>query len=179
MIDDAAIAEFAATNATSVAAVQRLIASAQEQVGAVDFYIFWTSSGARGAASEGGRSRTLLAFTTPDAALAFAQRNQLGSSSAQPRLRRLTLLHLFQAMLQEPLIVALVITTETAEQPIRAGQLPPGMRIERAELVRRLRETGEARRRRAHERRELVVVAPAERVGPIGLHVGEVGERAR
>ena len=143
MIDDAAIAEFAATHATSVAAVQRLIDSTRDQVGAVQFYIFWTSGEARGGASNSSRTRTLLAFTTPDAALAFAQRNQLAGPATRARLRRLTLLHLFQAMLQEPTIIALVITTETAEQPIRAGQLPPGLRLERAELVRRLRETGE------------------------------------
>jgi hypothetical protein len=143
VIDDAAIAEFAATHASSPAAVRALIDSTRAQVGVVQFYIFWTSRGGQGGSGEGGRARTLLAFTTPDAALAFAQRNQLGGPATRPRLRRLTLLHLFQAMLQEPMIAALVITTETAEQPIRAGQLPPGMRIERAELVRRLRETGE------------------------------------
>ena len=143
MIDDAAIAEFAAAHATSIAAVQALIDTVRAQAGALQFYIFWTSRSSRGAGRDAGRTRTLLAFRTPDAALTFAQRNGLASAAERPRLRHLTLLQLCHAMLQEPAITALIVAAEDEEQPIAAGQIPPGMRLERAELVRRLRETGE------------------------------------
>jgi hypothetical protein len=143
VIDDAAIAEFAAAHATSTTAVQALIDSVRAEVGMVQFYIFWTSGGGRSARRDASRTRTLLAFRTPDAALTFAQRNGLASAAERPRLRHLTLLHLCHAMLQEPAITALIVATEDEEQPIAAGQIPPGMRLERAELVRRLRETGE------------------------------------
>ena len=144
MIDDQAIAEFAAAHATSIAAVQGLIDSFRSEGGGLQFYVFWTSSGGRGGAGSGARARTLLAFRTPDAALAFAQRNRLASAAERPRLRRLTLLQLCHAMLQEPAIGALIIAGEGDDQPAAPGQMPPGTRLERAELVRRLRETGEA-----------------------------------
>ena len=81
--------------------------------------------------------RTLLAFPTPDAALAFAQCNGLGQTGEQPRLRRFTLLQLLQAMLREPAIVALILVADD-DQPVIAGQLPRGERVERAALLRRL-----------------------------------------
>jgi hypothetical protein len=142
VLDDTAIAEFAAAHTTSVAAVRALIELVRAQVGATQFYIFWTSGG-RGGAGGTGRSRTLLAFRTPDAALAFAQRNHLASPAERPRLRRLTLLQLFHAMLQEPAIAALIVAAEAEIQPSAAGQIPTDLRLERSELVRRLRETGE------------------------------------
>ena len=141
VIDDHAIAEFAAAHNTSIAAVQALIASIRSEVGALQFYVFWTGGTGRGGAGSGGRARTLLAFRTPDAALAFAQRNSLAE---RPRLRRLTLLQLCHAMLQEPAIGALIIAAEVDDQLIVPGQMPPGTHLERAELVRRLPETGEA-----------------------------------
>ena len=143
MIDDAAIAEFAAAHTTSIAAVQALIEMVRAQAGALQFYIFWTSRKREAGGRDTGRTRTLLAFRTPDAAFTFAQRNGLAGAAERPRLRLLTLLQLCHAMLQEPAIAALIVAAEDEEQPIAAGQIPPGMRLERAELVRRLRETGE------------------------------------
>jgi hypothetical protein len=143
VINDAAIAQFAAAHTTSIAAVQGLIESVRAEVGALQFYIFWTSGRSGGAGRGAGRTRTLLAFRTPDAALTFAQRNGLAGAGERPRLRHLTLLQLCHAMLQEPAIAALIVAAEDEEQPIAAGQIPSGMRLERAELVRRLRETGE------------------------------------
>jgi hypothetical protein len=143
VIDDAAIAEFAAAHTTSIAAVQALIESVRTEVGTLHFYIFWTSGRGQGGGGDAGRTRRLLAFHTPDAALTFAQRNGLADATERPRLRHLTLLHLCHAMLQEPAITALIVAAEDEEQPIAAGQIPTGMRLERAELVRRLRETGE------------------------------------
>jgi len=143
LIDDAAIAEFATAHTTSITAVQGLIEWVRVEAGALQFYIFWTSGRGAGSGRDAGRTRTLLAFRTPDAALTFAQRNGLASAGERPRLRHLTLLQLCHAMLQEPAIAALIVAAEDEEQPVAAGQIPPGMRLERAELVRRLRETGE------------------------------------
>lgn len=139
MIDQAAIAEFAANHATSVAAVEGAIDLVRAQAGVDTFYVFWTGSGGAGIPRQStGRARTLLAFGSPDAALAFAQRNGLSGARERPRLRRLTLLHLLHAMLQEPAIGALVIAAEDEQTPLAAGQLPPGLRLERAEIMRRL-----------------------------------------
>ena len=84
------------------------------------------------------RQRTLLAFPTPDSALAFAQRNQLAAPN-QLRLRRLSILQLVQATLREPAITALLFTTDPDGSPTPIGRLPHGVRVERADLLQRLR----------------------------------------
>jgi hypothetical protein len=126
---------FAAEYAITLEAARALLDELRAQAGAERFYIYWTSGGGAGAGA-GGRKRTLLAFPTPDTALAFAQRNSLGSSGEQPRLRRFALLQLIEAMLREPAIQALLLVAD--DDPPPAGQLPRGTRIERAELLRRL-----------------------------------------
>jgi hypothetical protein len=135
MSADIELAAFAAEYEMTLAAARALLDELRAQVGAERFYVFWTTGGGAGA-SAGGRKRTLLAFPTPDAALAFAQRNSLGGRGEQPRLRRFALLQLLQAMLREPAILALLLVAD--DDPPRAGQLPRGTRIERAELLRRL-----------------------------------------
>ncbi|HEX9373352.1 MAG TPA: hypothetical protein VF897_20230 [Roseiflexaceae bacterium] len=136
MIEESDLAAFADEQGAPIEAARALLANLRAQAGADRFYIFWTAGG--GPAGGAGRQRTLLAFPTPDAALAFAQRNQLGRASDQPRLRRLRLVQLIQAMLREPAIVALLLVEDVHDQPLPAGQLPRGVRIERAELLRRL-----------------------------------------
>jgi hypothetical protein len=136
---DTELGSFADEHGISVASARMLFDALRVQTGAKSFYVFWTA-GAGAGASGGGRQRTLLAFTTPDSALAFAQRNQLGSAGEQPRLRRLSLLQLVQAMLREPAITALLVADEGADQPTPAGRLPAGTRIERADVLRRLQE---------------------------------------
>jgi len=135
MSADTQLTAFAAEYEMTPAAAQALLDELRAQAGAERFYIFWTTGGGVGAGAS-GRKRTLLAFPTPDAALAFAQRNRLGTSSEQPRLRRFALLQLLQAMLREPAILALLLVAD--DDPPPAGQLPHGTRIERAELLRRL-----------------------------------------
>ena len=134
MSADIELTAFAAEYEMTLAAARALLDELRAQAGAERFYVFWTTGGA--GASVGRRKRTLLAFPTPDAALAFAQRNGLGSPGEQPRLRRFALLQLLQAMLREPAILALLLVAD--DDPPRAGQLPRGARIERAELLRRL-----------------------------------------
>ena len=82
-----------------------------------------------GSASGGrtGRPRTLLAFPSADAALAFAQRNQLAGPAARPRLRQLALLHLLQVLIGEPAIVALLLVSDDAPDDLPPGRLPDGL----------------------------------------------------
>jgi hypothetical protein len=137
---DAELKSFADEYGVSVAMARSLVDEQRTRAGAERFYIFWTSGSGGGAASA-GRQRTLLAFPTPDAALGFAQRNHLGHAGEQPRLRRLSMLQLIQAMLREPAIGALLIVDDAEDQPAPIGQLPRGARIERADLLRRLHES--------------------------------------
>ena len=137
---DSELQGFADEHGVSVALARSLVDEQRTLAGAERFYIFWTG-GRGGGASGVGRQRTLLAFPTPDAALGFAQRNNLGRAGEQPRLRRLSMLQLIQAMLREPTIGALLIVDDSEDQPAPAGQLPHGARIERADLLRRLRES--------------------------------------
>ena len=135
MSADTQLAAFAAEYETTLEAARALLDELRAQAGAERFYVFWTLSGGAGVGA-GTRKRMLLAFPTPDTALAFAQRNGLGSPGEQPRLRRFALLQLLQAMLREPAIIALILAAD--DDPPLAGQLPRGTRIERAELLRRL-----------------------------------------
>ncbi|RRR76362.1 MAG: hypothetical protein EI684_03180 [Candidatus Viridilinea halotolerans] len=77
------------------------------------------------------RPRLLLAFSSADAALAFAQR---GGISRSPRLIALSLSQALAAMLQRPSIGALYLATE-GDDVITPGTLPPGWRLERTELL--------------------------------------------
>lgn len=132
--------ELADEQGTSVAALQTLLVALQSQSGAAHFYIFWLT-GTAAASPRTRRQRTLLAFRTPDAALAFVQRNQL-MAAAQPRLRRLSILQLVQAMLREPAISAILfVADEQPDTPLLAGTLPSGIRTERADLLKQLAST--------------------------------------
>lgn len=124
------------TYGVSATAIQELVATLQAQTGTAWFYVFWIGgSGKRGATSQ--RVRTLLAFPTPDAALAFAQRNNLIADVSKPRLRRLHLTQLFLAMLQETSIVEILLARDS-DDPLPIGQLPDGMTIERTKLLQNL-----------------------------------------
>jgi hypothetical protein len=131
---DSELRSFADEHGLSIAAARTLLDELRAQAGAGHFYVFWTTGGGGGGGGA-GRQRTLLAFPTPDAALAFAQRHQLARATEQPRLRRLALFQLVQAILREPAIAALLIVEDSQDLPIPAGQLPRGLRFERTELV--------------------------------------------
>jgi hypothetical protein len=134
--EETALAAFAAQHGQSIAAARELLHELRARTGADRFYVFWTSAGSGTGGSTGARERTLLAFPTPDAALAFSQRNGLRRDGEQPRLRRFTLLQLIEAVLRQPAIGALILVAD--DEPPPAGQLPRGERLERAELLRRL-----------------------------------------
>lgn len=96
------------------------------------YYVYWFPAAAAPAPPAAERERTLVAFPTPDAALAFAQRGVRRDPAAPPRLRRLTLPQLIEAVQREPAIAALLLVAEDA-QPV-PGALPAGLTIPRAEL---------------------------------------------
>jgi hypothetical protein len=119
-------------------ALEALAAELRAQAGAGAFYVFWFGGPAgAGGPARSDRPRTLLAFPSPDAALSFAQRSVRSGQGERPRLRRLGLPRLLQAVAREPAITALVLVAEGAPDPL-PGQLPAGLRLERAELLRRL-----------------------------------------
>lgn len=136
MTDADSFASFAAAHGADVAAVRALLGWLRAQAGSDEFYIFWSprGGGGRGAA----RTRTLVAFASPDTALAFAQRNQLSGASNQPRLRRLALVQLLGAVLGEPAIGALLLVREGDDLPA-PGRMPAGVHITREEILARLR----------------------------------------
>ena len=120
----------------SATATQELVATLHAQTGTDWFYVFWIGgSSARGTPPQ--RSRTLLAFPTPDSAFAFAQRNNLIAGPSKLRLRRLHLTQLFLAVLRETSIVEILLVHDT-DNLRSAGQLPDGITIERATLLQSL-----------------------------------------
>lgn len=131
--EEGLLGEIAHERGVSVTAVRETLAQLRTRAGANSFYVYWTSGGSQ-PSSRQRRKRTLLAFLTPDAALAFAQRNQLNVAE-RPRLRQLSLLHLIQATLREPSITALLFISDQDEHLPPAGQLPQGVRIERTEII--------------------------------------------
>jgi hypothetical protein len=137
-LEDQRIEDLAGAYGVGAAALRALLAALRAQAGAGDFYIFWASGRAAGAPGA-RRARTLLAFTTPDAALAFAQRNRLNVGD-RPRLRRLSLLQLVQATLREPAIAAILFVADRGDGAPTAGSLPAGVRVERGDLIRSLHE---------------------------------------
>ena len=137
--DDRRIEELARSQGVSAAASRAFLARLRALAGADQFYIFWTPKKSTGSAGA-PRARTLLAFQTPDAALAFAQRNR-SNPDELPRLRRLELAQLALAALREPAIVAIVFVAESDDPAPPVGQLPVGLRVERDELVRWLHES--------------------------------------
>jgi hypothetical protein len=98
------------------------------------FYIFRSAShggdGAGQAPALNARPRMLLAFASADAALGFAQAVRLG---AAPRLAAMGLGQLLAALIQRPMISALLVADDH-DGPITAG-LPAGLRIERVALL--------------------------------------------
>jgi hypothetical protein len=133
--EDQQLVDLAGEYGATPEALRALLASVRMQAGADHFYVYWTVGGGAKAAGD-QRQRTLLAFPTADAALAFAQRNRLHSTE-RPRLRRLSLLQLIQATLHKPAIAAILFATEQDEQP-PPGQFPAGVRVERADVLRAL-----------------------------------------
>lgn len=119
------------------APVELLAAELRASGAAAAYYVFWFAApAAAGRPSPPARERTLVAFPTPDAALAFAQRGVRRDPGEPPRLRRLTLGQLLGAVLREPAIAALLLASEEPP-PDEPGLLPAGLRLPRDEIARR------------------------------------------
>jgi hypothetical protein len=98
------------------------------------FYIFRSGSHPTehaAAAVAPARPRILLAFTSADAALGFAQH---ASVAASPRLLRLSLPRLLAALIQRPAITALIFVDDLDERQTTTG-LPDGFRLDRGALL--------------------------------------------
>lgn len=102
------------------------------------FYVYRTSSKTNDRGKEAGiseRERWLLAFSSPDAALAFAQQHHLKPT---PRLMSLHLVQLLAAMVKQTTIRMLIFTEEDA--PVSPDtQIPTVFRLNRAEFLSMLR----------------------------------------
>jgi hypothetical protein len=100
------------------------------------FYIYRTDQQGAGGVAGAERPRRVLAFATPDTALAFAQHNALRPT---PRLLRATLGQLLAVLVQRPAIKTLLFVAEplSVQSP---GTLPAGLHLERAMVVHLLEE---------------------------------------
>jgi hypothetical protein len=123
----------AATAEAALAAVTARLAGRGE---APRRYFCFRSAGGGGRA--GGpapaRPRVLLLFPSADDALGFAQGRGIARS---PRLMTLSLAQALAALLQRPAIGALLVADRAADGATEGGAagLPPGLRLERAELL--------------------------------------------
>lgn len=138
------LAELARLHGLAAEAIRNVIRHIRRVSGARYFYIFITqSSGAQSGTSDGAqRERTLLAFQTADAALAFAQANH-SPNDQQARVRMLTSIQLIQAILSHQKITSIFVAEETGE-PYKRGQFPTGVRFERADLLQQLQQSSDA-----------------------------------
>lgn len=102
------------------------------------YYLYRTGGDGGGDESREGtqRTRTLVAFPSADAALAFAQLNHLGPT---PRLVQLSIARLLALLVQRPAILALIFADEP-DETFRANTLPLGLRLERTMLLDLLKE---------------------------------------
>lgn len=138
MNDERALDIAAEQQGYTPASTQTALAGLRQQLGRNIFYVYRSSGkgGSEGGAGEApsDKPRTIVAFPSGDAALAFAQRNDLGYA---PRLQRLSLARLLMALLQQTSLAAVLFVADEAAEPA-AGRLPAGFRLERAALLRSL-----------------------------------------
>jgi hypothetical protein len=99
------------------------------------FYIYRIEKSGVSNDGAGSRPRVVLAFATPDTALGFVQRHQLGPT---PRLLRASLAQLLSVLLQRPAIGALLFADEPIEC-VAGSYLPRGLRLERAMVLKMLK----------------------------------------
>ena len=138
MNDERALHAAAEQQGYTPEAAQSTLATLRQQLGRSTFYVYRSGGSGKGEGGEGnageapsGKPRTIVAFPSADAALTFAQRNDLGYA---PRLQRLSLARLLLALLQQVgLAAVLFVADEGAEPP--TGRLPVGFRLERAALL--------------------------------------------
>lgn len=129
------LANVAKQYGTSLEALRTVLQKMSTAIGSDSVYIFLTPSNKDKESTNADlakKTRSLIAFITPDSALAFAQINRTGKESP-PRLRQLTCLQIIQAVLNNPKIEALFIVQET-DEIFKPGLMPYGLRYERRYL---------------------------------------------
>jgi hypothetical protein len=139
MNDELVLEEAARQRGQSGAAALTLLHGLHARLGHASYYVYRTERAAGAAGGASGRQRTLVAFPSGDAALAFAQRNRLG---ATPRLQRLSLARLLAALFQQHDLAAVLFVGEPPDD-LAAGRLPEGLRLERAAALAALERGGE------------------------------------
>lgn len=112
--------------------VEAILARLQATFPNDQVYVF-QSDGAGGAGGGERRTRTIMAFATPDVALHFAQRNRLLADGITPRLRRLGLPNLLLAMARNPSIATVRLIHDDAA--VVVGAFPDGVSIARGEIM--------------------------------------------
>lgn len=113
--------------------IQRLLADLRERLDREIFYVFQASgAGGAGGNDTPRRQRTLMAFASPDAAMVFAQRNNLISEQAPARLRSMRLPRLLLAMALGPNVQAILFIPD--DHDALPGQTPDGELVERSAL---------------------------------------------
>jgi hypothetical protein len=137
MSDERAFRAAAGQQGYDAAAVDAALAGLRQQLRRDTFYVYRGGAGkGEGGAGDApsGKPRTIVAFPSGDAALAFAQRNALGPA---PRLQRLGLPRLLLALLQQASLEAVLFVADEAAEP-PTGRLPAGIRLQRADLLKSL-----------------------------------------
>ncbi|NOK61762.1 MAG: hypothetical protein GFH27_549281n117 [Chloroflexi bacterium AL-W] len=138
MQDDTTLQEIATMQGIDITQVRSTLLALHTQIGNERLYIFWvTRKGAKPAS--GQRERVLLAFTTPDVAIAFAQRNGLAPNPSELRLRRLSVTQLVLAMVRDESIRELIVAADLATEVI--GTFPEGFQLKRSDLLQQFLDT--------------------------------------
>ena len=138
MHNDATLQEIATTQGIAITQVRSTMLELHTQIGNEQLYIFWVT-GKSGNPSSNTRKRVLLAFTTPDMAIAFAQRNHLAEDPSELRLRRLNLAQIILAMVRDDSIRELIVASDIETTVV--GTLPEGFRLKRSDLLQQLCDT--------------------------------------
>ncbi|MEM8534053.1 MAG: hypothetical protein AAGF95_24620 [Chloroflexota bacterium] len=132
---DTTLQEIATTQGITITQVRSTMLELGTQIGNEQLYIFWVTGKSSTSASS-KRERLLLTFTTPDMAIAFAQRNRLAEDPSKLRLRRLSLAQIILAMVRDDSIRELIVASE--QETTIAGTLPEGFHLKRSDLLRQL-----------------------------------------
>ena len=138
MHNDTTLQEIATTPGIPITQVRSTLRELHTQIGSEQVYIFWVT-GKSSKSSSGQRERRLLAFTTPDMAIAFAQRNRLAEDPSELRLRRLSLAQIVLAIVRDESIRELIVASDLENMVV--GTLPEGFHLKRSDLLQQLFDT--------------------------------------
>jgi hypothetical protein len=130
-----AIGELAAALDTTPEQLRSVVQQALGRLERRRYYVYRITAGSPARSQPAGQPRTIVAFPTPDDALAFAQRNGYGSKA---QLRSIGAAELIVRMLADPGIGTLLFAAPSPGERERGWG--PGTRFTRDELVATLRD---------------------------------------